>query len=160
MENDIKPDMRLKENRSLKHNPIAMKKGNSTWSPANVAEILGKEDGFRYRKLRKEATNLANKAQEGWEIISSINGQKATSETGAGRINDGTALTSVREGTDWVLARIPEETAQGRDDYYNKENARRLGGLTAHVKEKVGKEGAATHGNITISSLQGEQVID
>lgn len=160
MENDSKLDMRLKENRLKQAIQPLLKKGNPTWSPANVAEILGKEEGYRYRKLRKDPTNLANKEQEGWEIVSGINGSKTTSEAGAGRINDGKALGSVREGTDWVLGRIPEETALGRDDYYNKENARRVSGLTAHVKKEVGKEGAQTHGNITVSSRMGEQVIE
>lgn len=163
--NDItKPDMRLKENRTLKQNQAisqpSLKKGNPTWSPANVSEIYGKEDGYRYRKLRKDPTNIANKKLEGWEIVSGINGANTTVEVGAGRINDGQGITSVREGTDWVLARITEETAQSRDDYYNKENARRVSGLTAHVKKEVGKEGAATHGAITVSSREGEQVYD
>ncbi len=152
---DTKPDMRLKENRSPK-----VKKGNPTWSPANVADILGKEEGYRYRKMRKDPTNLANKEQEGWEIVSGINGQSTTAEAGAGRINDGKSLDSTRQGTDWVLGRIPEEEALKRDEYFNRENARRVAGLTAHVKKDISKEGAETHGNITVSSLRGEQVID
>lgn len=152
-----KPDMRLKENRLP---PKQIKKGNDTWSPANVAEIQGKEDGYRYRKIRKDPDNISKKAQEGWELVSGVNGQNTTSQAGAGRINDGTAITSVREGTDWVLGRMPEEEAQKRDAYFNNESKRRIAGLTSHLKKEMGKDGAAIHGDITISSRRGEQVID
>lgn len=151
-----KPDLRLKENRPAKQ----IKKGNATWSPANIAEIQGKEEGYRYRKMRKDPDNLSKKAQEGWEIVSGINGQTTTSQAGDGRINDGMQLTSIREGTDWVLGRIPEEEALKRDDYFNNESKRRVSGLTAHLKKEMGKDGAGIHGDITISSRRGEQVIE
>ncbi len=159
--NPVKLDKRLKENRA----PLpkaALKKGNPTWSPANVAEIQGKEDGYRYRKIRKDTDNISRKKQEGWDIVSGINGQETSSQAGYGRINDGTALTSAREGTDWVLGRIPEEEAQKRDAYFNNETARRTQGLTAHIKKDIREKGgnAPVHGDITISSRTGTQVIE
>lgn len=152
----IKPDMRLKENRSQ----ATLKKGNATWSPANVVEISNKEDGYRYRWVDKKPAKIARKKAEQWEIVSGIDGQGTTAQAGSGRINDGKSLTSVREGTDCVLMRIPEETAQARDRYIDGENERRIAGLTSHIKKEVGKSGANTHGSITVSSRKGEQVYD
>ncbi len=155
-----KPDMRLKENR-LTNSP-SIKKGNSTWSPANVAEIEGKEEGYRYRKIRKDADNVARKKQEGWEIVSGVNGQSTTAQAGNGRINDGSSLTSVREGTDWILGRMPEEVALKREAHFNGETERRTKGLTAHLKKEMNNKGggASVHGDITISSRHGTQVIE
>lgn len=137
----------------------ALKKGRPSWTPASLNEFTGKEDGYRYRMSRKEANNLAKKAAEGWENVSSVQGAN-TKHVDTGRMDDGVNLTSVQEGHDWVLQRIPEDLAQGRDEYYNGESQRRVQGLTAHVKKEIGREGAATHGDITISSRMGTQVID
>lgn len=132
----------------------AVKKGNSSWSPASLNEFQGKEDGYRYRMSRKDANNLSKKSQEGWETVSALQSNNITHED-PNRIEHGKPLTSVHEGHDWVLQRIPEEVAQKRDEYYNNEAERRTKGLTAHVKKELGKEGAAAHGDITISSRQG-----
>lgn len=147
---------------SVEHSTVGIKKGVSSWTPANVADIEGKEDGYRYRKARKDQDNVARKRQEGWEVVSDLNGSEATSSGGYGRINDGSQTTSVREGTDWVLMRIPEEVAVKRDAYFNNESARRVQGLTAHLKKDMGEKGgnAPVHGNITISSKDGMQVIE
>lgn len=136
-----------------------MKKGRTSWSPASLNEFTGKEPGYRYRMSRKDPENLSKKEQEGWETVSAVQSAD-TKHTPAGRIDDGANLTSVQEGRDWVLQRIPEELAGKRDEYYNGEVERRTAGLTAHMKKEVGKSGAEVHGKITISSRSGEQVID
>lgn len=132
------------------------KKGNSSWKPASLNEFNNKEDGYRYRMSRKDPENLSKKAQEGWETVSAIQ-SPSTEHQETNRIQDGKSLTSVTEGRDWILQRIPEELAQGRDEYYNAESARRTAGLTAHIKKEMAKEGAGLHGDITISSRK-EQI--
>lgn len=135
---------------------IGIKKGRSSWAPASLNEFSGKEDGYRYRMSHKDANNLSKKAQEGWETVSG----DSTKHQDAGRIDDGAKLTSVLEGHDWVLQRMPEDVAQERDRYYSDQNAKRIKGLTAHIKKDLGKEDAQAHGEITISSRMGTQVID
>lgn len=126
------------------------KKGKPTWKPANVDEIFDKESGYRYRKINKDPRNLAKKQAEGWEILSDISGSKTTMEGGYGRINDGKPLTSVREGYDYVLGRIPEEHAQARDEFINAENDRRLTALKRNAGKELSKDGAPVHGSITL----------
>lgn len=128
-----------------------LKKGNSSWKPASLNDFTNKEDGFRYRMSRKDPNNLAKKAQEGWENVSAISSPNTQHEE-TNRLDLGKPISSVQEGHDWILQRLPEELAQGRDEYYNNESDRRVMGLTAHVKKDLGKEGAAAHGEITISS--------
>lgn len=136
----------------------ALKKGNSSWKPASLNEFTDKDPGYRYRMSRKDPQNLSKKSQEGWETVSGIQGSQ-TSHDDPKRIEHGKPLTSVHEGHDWVLQRIPEEIAQKRDEYFNGETERRTSGLTAHIKKEMGKEGAAAHGDITISSRKGTQTI-
>lgn len=137
---------------------VSLKKGNTSWTPASLNEFNNKEDGYRYRMSRKDPQNLSKKAQEGWENVSAIQSPETTQEI-PNKIEHGKALTSVNEGHDWVLQRIPEELALERDSYFNAETERRTAGLTAHIKKEMAKEGAAVHGDITISSRKGTQTI-
>ena len=135
-----------------------IKKGKPRWKPASLNEFTNKEAGYRYRMSRKDPENLEKKAREGWENVDSTK----TKHVDAGRVDDGKPLTSVNEGKDWILQRIPEELAKERDEYYNAENERRVSGLTAHLKKDMKEKGgnAPVHGNITISSRKGTETID
>jgi hypothetical protein len=133
---------------------VAFKKGNSSWKPASVTDVTNKEEGYRYRWARKDPDNLYKKESEGWETVSGLTSDKVKPEE-TNRINDGRNISSVHEKHDVILMRIPEEVAQGRDAYYNAESERRVAGLTAHIKKDLAKEGANTHGDITISSRKG-----
>lgn len=137
-----------------------LKKGKSTWKPASLNEFNNKEEGYRYRMVRKDPENLAKKAAEGWEVVSGVNGN-STEHVEPERIGDAKKLTSVQEGRDWILHRIPEEQAKERDAYFDNETKRRTAGLTAHIKNEMRNQGgnAPVHGEITISSRLGEQKI-
>ncbi len=136
-----------------------VKKGRSSWKPASLNEFYNKEPGYVYRMVRKDPDNLAKKEAEGWEKVSSLQSGDLK-RADPGRIDDGKPMTTVQEGKDWVLAKIPEELAVERREYFQKETDRRVAGLTAHLKKEAAKEGTDTHGNITISSRQGTQVIE
>lgn len=136
----------------------ALKKGNASWKPASLNEFRNKEDGYRYRMVNKDPVNMAKKIAEQWEPISGIQGA-ATSHENPNRIEQGKPLTSVNEGHDWVLMRVPEEVALERDAYFNAETERRTAGLTAHIKKDLATTGAGMHGEITISSRKGTQTI-
>lgn len=144
-----------------KQNRPEIKKGRTSWKPSSLNEFNNKEPGFRYRMVRKDPENLSRKAQEGWETVSAIQSPE-TEHVLPGRMHDGKSLTSVNEGRDWILQRIPEELAQERDAYYNNENQRRVAGLTSHLKREIKNKGgdAPVHGEITISSRSGTQVIE
>lgn len=130
--------------------PVALKKGNPSWKPANVDETFGKEDGYRYRWINKDEANLAKKKQERWEVVSGIGGQNTTTEAGTGRIDDGKQLTSVRERFGQVLARMPEEDAKQRDNYFNNESARRVKALRKQAQKDLGDADAPIHGSISM----------
>lgn len=134
-----------------------MKKGKATWKPAALNNFFHKEDGYVYRMIRKDAANIAKKEQEGWEIVSGIQSPHTQHES-AERINDGSRMTSVQEGHDWILGRIPEEAAEARREYFADRTDRRTKSLTAHLKKEL--KDAPVHGGITISSRKEQQVID
>lgn len=131
-----------------------LKKGNSSWKPASLNEFSNKEEGYRYRMSRKDPDNLAKKAAEGWETVSDIQ-SSSTKHLDPQRIDLGTPLTSVQEGRDWILQRIPEELAEGRDKYHEEKNERMTQALTSHIKKEANDQGTSTHGEITISSRKG-----
>lgn len=131
-------------------NTLSLKKGNPTWKPANVDDVFDKEDGFRYRKINKDQSNIAKKKAEGWEILSDVAGTQTTMEGGYGRINDGKPLTSVREGTDYVLGRLPEEIAKERDAFFNNKTDRQMSSLRKQATTDLGGVGGVTHGSISM----------
>lgn len=135
-----------------------LKKGSPSWKPASLNKFSNLDPDYRYRMIRKDEENLAKKSQEGWEIVSGIHSSQ-TEHLSPGRIGDHQPLTSVTEGRDWILGRMPEETAKARDAYWSSENDRRTAGLTSHIKKDLAKEGAAMHGEITISSRKGTATI-
>lgn len=124
-----------------------MKKGNGTWQPANVLDVFDKEPGFRYRVAEKSPRNIAKKQREGWEIVSAIQSPQTGNNTG-NYVDTGKPLTSVLDGYDFVIMRIPEEEALKRDAYFNNESARRMMALKREAKKDVGD--APIHGSITM----------
>lgn len=136
-----------------------IKKGKPTWKPASAMEVINKEPGYRYRWSNKNPDNLAKKEVEGWETVSGLQGD-SSKHVDAERIEDGKPNTSIRERHDCVLQRIPEDLAQGRDEFFNNKTEQRTKALTAHIKESAQKEGTDTHGEITISSRRGAQIIE
>lgn len=130
-----------------------LKKGKASWKPASLNVFSDLDPDFRYRMLRKDPENLAKKKQEGWIIASGVTDSAEHKEPGY--IGDHNALTSVTEGKDWILGKLPNEIAEARDEYMNSETERRTMGLTAHIKKDLAKEGASSHGEITISTRKG-----
>lgn len=136
----------------------SVKKGNSSWKPANVLDVFDKEPGYRYRIVEKSPRNLAKKIREGWEIQSGLNKGQTGIDTG-NSLDIGKSLTSVMEGHDYVIARMPEEVALERDAYMNAETDRRTSALLRTTKQDLGKTGAAVHGSISIEKRGTRTVI-
>lgn len=135
-----------------------VKKGNSSWKPASVLDVTDKEEGYRYRWSSKTPDNLAKKSAEGWETVSKLQSSPAGHDSL--RIQDGKQMTTTLEKHDCILQRIPEEIALERDAYHKDRNDKQVSGLTSHIKKDLAKDGAEAHGDITISSRMGEQVIE
>lgn len=130
-----------------------LKKGRSAWKPANILDVFDKEPGYRYRVAEKSARNIAKKQREGWEIVSAINSPNTGNNAIGDGVNLGKSSTSVLEGHDYVIMRLPEELALERDAYFNGESARRMSALKRQTKDelgKIGKDGAPIHGTITM----------
>lgn len=134
-----------------------LKKGKSSWKPASLNQFKNLDPNFRYRMIRKDPENLAKKSAEGWETVSEAN--DSVEHEDPAYTGDHKPLTSVHEGKDWILGRLPNETAEARDEYMNSETERRTAGLTAHIKKDLEKSGAGMHGEITISSRKGTQTL-
>lgn len=147
--------------RPSKQNDTTMKKGKPTWKPASIVDVVDKDPSKRYRLVNKDPDNMAKKRSEGWEIESGVNVSNAKIPSD-GRAETGNQLTSTYERKDVILMSMPEELAQSRDEYMNEKTRKRTLGLTAHLKREIKDKGgnAPIHGDITISSYRGEQIID
>lgn len=136
-----------------------IKKGSSTWKPANVLDVFSKELGYRYRVVEKSPRNVARKKQEGWETVSAIESPNTGNNAG-NYLDKGKALTSVVEGYDYLIMRIPEEIAKQRDNYMNNETSRRTESLRKQTGKDLSKEGAPIHGSITMEKKGVRNIIN
>lgn len=135
-------------NVEIKTEHATKKKGNPTWKPASLLDVRNKQDGYNYRFVRKDADNIAKKSEEGWEMVSSMN-DKAERDAPYGRAMEGKALSTVQEGSDWVLMRIPEEMAMKRAEYYNQLTDTRTKAIMREAKQAAGGD-SRIKGNIKI----------
>lgn len=125
------------------------KKGAKSWQPSNLGDVIEKEQGFRYRRVRKDDENIAKKLEEGWEYVNGINGQKTQAIHPSSRPDEPHKLTSSVEGRDWVAMRLPEDVAEARDEYHNSKVSRLERRLYQDTKKELGKEGAQVHGSLS-----------
>ena len=94
----------------------------TTWTPPSSLDAAPAPDGFRHRWIRTETMgfddtkNMSGKIRSGWELV---------------RADEypGTDYPSVKEGKyagvigvgGLVLARIPEEVAKAREEYFRRQ---------------------------------------
>ena len=93
-----------------------------TWTPPSSLDAPPAPEGFKHRWIRTEVLgmddtkNMSAKLRSGWELV-------------RGDEYPGSAYATVKEGKyagvigvgGLVLARIPEEIAKARDEYYRKQ---------------------------------------
>lgn len=140
--------------------PSQVKKGSKSWSPSNLGDVIEKEDGYRYRRVRKDDENISKKLEEGWEYVSGVNSPRTQAIHPASRPDEPHKLTSNVEGRDWVAMRLDDETAQSRDAYHNDKVKRIEKRIYANTKQELGKDGAQVHGTLTKERAGVRTVID
>ena len=129
---------------------IEVKKGKRTWRPATQLDVRAKEPGFRYRWVEKDLANVDKKTAEGWELVNSAQGKQGE-RPDAGN----TGMTTLQEYRELALARMPDELAQARNEYFEDETNRRTAALKENVKNDLRRVG----GNRLASAVQGKITI-
>lgn len=86
------------------------------WRPVSMLEVTGKEDGYRYRWVRKDL--LDKRVLEGWEPV--VATKKARVEAPEATIIDGTPLSTYVIKRGLVLCRMPLDRVQARTEYYRR----------------------------------------
>ena len=95
----------------------------ATWTPPSSLDAPPAPDGFRHRWIRAETMgfddtkNMSGKIRSGWELV------RADEYPGAEYpvLKEGKYAGVIGVGG-LVLARISEELAKAREDYFNKQN--------------------------------------
>ena len=94
----------------------------TTWTPPSSLDAPPAPDGYRHRWIRAETMgfddtkNMSGKIRSGWELVRADN-------------YPGTDYPTIKEGKyagvigvgGLVLARIPEEVAKAREDYFSRQ---------------------------------------
>ena len=114
MEKDNKRTPRASQTRDTQKRP-------QTWTPPSALDAPDAPMGYRQRWLRAEVLgfedtkNMSGKLRGGWELVRADEyPQKHYDSYAEGK------YAGVIGGGGLVLARIPEEIAQSREDYYKK----------------------------------------
>ena len=114
MENENKRTPRASQSRAKETRP-------QTWTPPSALDAPDAPMGFRQRWLRAEVLgfedtkNMSGKLRGGWELVRADEyPQKHYDSYAEGK------YAGVIGGGGLVLARIPEEIAQSREEYYQR----------------------------------------
>ena len=98
----------------------------TTWTPPSSLDAPPAPDGFRHRWIRAEtmgfddAQNMSGKVRSGWELVRADQYPGTDYPT----VKDGKYAGVIGVGG-LLLARIPEEIAKAREDYFNKQTEAR-----------------------------------
>ena len=98
----------------------------TTWPPPSSLDAPPAPDGFRHRWIRAEtmgfddSQNMSGKIRSGWELVRADQYPGTDYPT----VKDGKYAGVIGVGG-LLLARIPEEIAKAREDYFNKQTEAR-----------------------------------
>jgi len=115
------------------------KKGNASWKPREAAQPVGLDTkNFRYRLVEgRNEHKIAQMIEQGWEVVTALQGEKGYCGPGAERIVDGRPLTSVQGDRDRIYMRLPIEGAKQRDAHYEAKAKQRVKGVVEKAKKEV-----------------------
>ncbi len=97
------------------------------WTPPNSLDAPPAPTGYRHQWIRAEilgqndAKNIASSLREGWELVRA----DEYPDTDYPIVEDGKYKGTIGVGG-LVLARVPEEIAQQRQEYYAKQHAEKV----------------------------------
>jgi len=115
MKNDTIKTPRASQSRAKDKRP-------TTWTPPSSLDAPPAPDGFRHRWIRTEVLgfddtkNMSGKMRSGWELVRA----DEYPEKSYPSMKDGKYAGVIGVGG-LVLARIPEEVAKAREDYFRKQ---------------------------------------
>ena len=98
----------------------------TTWTPPSSLDAPPAPDGFRHRWIRAEtmgfddSQNMSGKIRSGWELVRADQYPGTDYPT----VKDGKYAGVIGVGG-LLLARIPEEIAKAREDYFKKQTEAR-----------------------------------
>ena len=101
-------------------------KSPTTWTPPSSLDAPPAPDGFRHRWIRAEtmgfddSQNMSGKIRSGWELVRADQYPGTDYPT----VKDGKYAGVIGVGG-LLLARIPEEIAKAREEYFNKQTEAR-----------------------------------
>lgn len=121
------------------------KTGTPSWRPASLLPAADVGKGYRARWINMaDDANVQKKLAEGWELVSNVNSPQESHDISgkehqhSGTINDGKPLSSLTRHRELGLARMPEETAQARTEYYQEQSRKQISGTRKQAEREMG----------------------
>jgi hypothetical protein len=109
------------------------KKGNRSWKPSKMLQVLGKKAGFVYRWCDSDAARLQRHQSNGWIPASKITGHSKTEHTAT----DKSEQTSITEYRELVLHAMPAEEYEEHREYYREQNDQGLKALRRQLEKDL-----------------------
>lgn len=122
---------------------LGTSKPKSKWQKPDLLAISGfnKKPGYRYRLIKSSENSsfISGKDHRGWEIVKRGAGAQDPEETFTGSLSQFSrkALGSVYKLGDLILARMPEEHAKQRTEYYSQRSRAQA---TQDPKSKISRD--------------------
>lgn len=86
---------------------------------ANILDVTSKDGAYRYRWLSQAKINQQNQTR-GWEVVTNVTKKNEGINQSKNFLNSVNPLDSTMRVGDLVLARMPKEMAQSRNNYFRK----------------------------------------
>jgi hypothetical protein len=85
----------------------------------NILDVNQRDEAYRYRWLSHQKINQQNNTR-GWEVVNNLNKKNEGVNQSKNFLNSVSSLDSTMRVGDLVLARMPKEMAESRNQYYRK----------------------------------------
>lgn len=122
-----------------------LKKGRPSWRPAEILTIHNLDRKFRYRWAQNDTGNLQRLIAEGWETCSELTDK--SNRTSESLVQDGKKLTTVDEYRELIKLRLPVETAEERNAYYQEQSAKQVRAIKHQAEAEMSR---ATNGRASV----------
>jgi hypothetical protein len=141
----------LRGKSSLKKN-ATKKMAKPQFKPKDILEVQNAEEGMAYRWLNRNKLERGGGVNpSGWEVVNTLNATEEDKEAVKGFQNSAHSTDGTVVNGDLVLAKMPAEMAEARNEYYR--NKQKQKEEIISTRNKLGNEGT-----VQFESRQGRNV--
>jgi len=124
-----------------------------TYKPPDLLAVIDKDERYAYRWLNvNKFQKNGYRDHRGWEVVRKTDGERASQSSG---VNGQTELDGTTMNGDLILARMPVEDAEARNEYYRQKSDVRS--RLTEIRAQGSRDGIER--GVHFQSQRGKQVI-